>query len=91
MNTREDFEIYTVKINGHTWYRFKVDYFGTYAAPTEKRILRLREEVKIRVQKKLEWIERENQKYYARLAEQERQRALSLKEEREAEEKAGIK
>ena len=90
MNKREDFEIYTIIINGRTWYRFRVEYFGVYTAPTEKRIIKLREAVKVRVQKRLEWVERENQKYYARLAAKERQRALSLKAEKESERKAGI-
>lgn len=90
MNKREDFEIYTVTINGRTWYKFKVDYIGVYSAPTEEEILDLRKKVKKQVKAKLEWVERENQKYYARLAEQERRRALSLREAREAKRKAGL-
>lgn len=80
MNTREDFEIYTFNKNGHVWYGFKVDYFGRYSAPTEEQILKIRRNVKRRVKARLEWVERENQKYYARLAEEERRRALFLKE-----------
>lgn len=83
--TREDFEIYKICINGRTWYRFKVEYFGVYTAPTEDQILKLREKAKIDLQKRIEWVEEENKKYYARLAERERQRALSLKEEKEIE------
>ena len=90
MNKREDFEIYTVTINGRTWYKFKVDYIGMYSAPSESAILDLRKKVKRQVKAKLEWVERENQKYYARMAEQERRRALSLKEAKEAERKAGV-
>lgn len=88
MNKREDFEIYTVTRNGHVWYRFKVDYIGVYSAPTEEQILDLKRKVKRQVKAKLEWVERENQKYYARMAEKERQRALLLKEAKEAERKA---
>lgn len=90
MSTREDFEIYTFTRSGHTWYGFKVDYFGKYAAPTEEQILKLRAQIKKRVKAKLDWVERENQKYYARMAEQERRRALLFKENKEAERKAGI-
>lgn len=90
MIKREDFEIFTIKINGRTWYRFKVDYFGVYTAPTEKRILKLREKIKVKVQERIEYVEKENQKYNARLAEQERRRALSLKEAKEIERKAGL-
>ena len=88
MNKREDFEIYTVTRNGRTWYRFKVDYIGVYSAPTEEQILILKKKVKRQVKAKLEWVERENQKYYARMAAKERQRALLLKEAKEAERKA---
>ena len=87
MNTREDFEIYTITRNGHVWYRFKVDYIGVYTAPTEEQILELRRKIKRHVKAKLEWVERENQKYYARLAAQERRRALLLKEAKKAERK----
>lgn len=90
MNTREDFEIYTFTRNGRTWWAFKVDYFGKYAAPTEELILQTRREVKRRVKARLAWVEKENQKYYARLAEKERQRALLLKEAKEAKRKLGI-
>ena len=91
MNTREDFEIYKVTNNGRERYRFKVDYIGVYSAPTEKAILELRRKVRRQVKAKLEWVERENQKYYARMAEREHQRALFLKAlkdiEREADKK----
>lgn len=90
MAKREDFEIYTITINGHTWYRFRVEYFGIYTAPTEEQILKLRDRIKIKVQERLDWVEEENQKYYARLAEQERRRALFLKAAKEAERKAGL-
>ena len=87
MNKREDFEIYTIKKNDRVWYRFKVEYFGVYTAPSERQILTLRRKVKRQVKLRLEWVERENQKYYARLAKQECQRALLLKENKEAERK----
>ena len=90
MSTREDFEIYTFTRNGHTWWGFKVNYFGKYAAPSEELILQMRKEVKKRVKARLAWVERENQKYYARLAERERQRALLLKETKKAERELGI-
>lgn len=90
MNTREDFEIYTFTRNGQTWYGFKVDYFGRYAAPSEEKILEVRRNVKRKVKKRLEWVERENQKYYARMAKQESQRALLFKEAKEIEHKAGL-
>lgn len=90
MNKREDFEIYTTTINGRVWYRFKVDYIGVYSAPSEEEILKLRTKIKRKVKEKLEWVEKENQRYYARLAEKERQRALLLKEAKEAERKAGL-
>ena len=77
---REDFEIYTIAREGKTWYGFKVDYFGVYSSPSKEGILRLRRKIKYQVKKKLEWVESENQKYYARLAEEERQRALLFKE-----------
>ena len=85
MNKREDFEIYTITINGRVWYRFKVEYYGVYTASSEKQILKLREKIKQEVKEKLEWIEEENQKYYARMAEQERQRALLFKKTKELE------
>lgn len=90
MNKREDFEVYPITRNGRVWYRFKVDYIGVYTAPTEELILELRKKVKRQVKARLEWVERENQKYYARMAERERQRALLLKEAKEAERKAGL-
>ena len=80
---REDFEIYQFKRKGQQWYGFKVEYFGIYSAPSEEQILEICRRVKRQVKKKLEWVERENQKYYARMAEQERQRALLFKEARE--------
>jgi hypothetical protein len=43
-------------------------------------ILKIRERVREQVKARLEWVEEENQKYYARMAKQERQRALLLKE-----------
>lgn len=90
MSMREDFEIYTFKRNGTVWYGFKVDYFGKYAAPTEEQILKIRTRIKREVKARLEWVERENQKYYARMAEQERRRALLFKKIREAKRKAGL-
>ena len=87
MNKREDFEIYPITRNGHVWCRFKVDYIGVYTAPTEEQILELRRKIKRHVKAKLEWVEKENQKYYARLAAQERRRALLLKEAKKAERK----
>lgn len=77
---REDFEIYEFVRNDKQWYGFKVDYFGRYSAPSKQQILKLRREIKRKVKARLEWVERENQKYYARMAEEERQRALLLKE-----------
>jgi len=77
---REDFEIYEFTHNNKKWYGFKVDYIGRWAAPSKKRILWLREKAKQYVKEKLEWVEEENQKYYARMAEEERQRALLLKQ-----------
>lgn len=88
MAMREDFEIYTIRRNGRVWYAFKVDYFGKYYAPTEEQILKLRRSIKRKVKAKLEWVEEENQKYYARLAEQERKRALLFKEAKDIERKA---
>lgn len=90
MNVREDFEIYTFSRNGHKWYGFKVDYFGKYAAPTEEQILKLRGQIKRKVKARLEWVERENQKYYARMAEQEHRRALLFKARKELERKNGV-
>lgn len=91
MTTREDFEIYTFNRNGHRWYGFKVDYFGKYAAPSEEQVLKLRTQIKRKVKAKLEWVERENQKYYARMAKQESQRALLFKDAKEAERKSGLR
>ncbi len=90
MNTREDFEIYTFTRNGRVWYGFKVDYFGKYAAPTRELILQIRRNIKRKVKARLEWVEKENQKYYARMAKQERLRVLSFKEAKEAERKAYV-
>ena len=87
---REDFEIYEFTRNDKTWYGFKVDYIGRYSAPSKPQILKLRREIKQKVKAKLEWVERENQKYYARMAEEERQRALLFREAKEAEHKAGL-
>ena len=89
MSMREDFEIYTFKRNGTVWYGFKVDYFGKYAAPSEKQILKIRDQIEKKVKARLEWVERENKKYYARMAVQERRRALLFKEAKDAERKAG--
>ena len=82
---REDFEIYEFMRNGQQWYGFKVDYFGRYSAPSREQILEIRRRIKQRVKAKLEWVERENQKYYARMAEEERQRALLFKKAKQAE------
>lgn len=90
MNKRKDFEIYTFQRNGQRWYGFKVDYFGVYAAPTEKEILKIRTRIKRKVKARIEYVERENEKYYARMAEQERQRALLLKKYKEIERKAEL-
>lgn len=79
MNMREDFEIYKFIREGRQWYGFKVEYYGVYSAPSEKEILKLRKKIKKEVAAKLEWIEEQNQKYYARMAEEERQRALLFK------------
>ena len=87
MAKREDFEIYQFDRNGHTWYGFKVDYYGRYSAPTEEQIIKLRRKIKRQVKAKLEWIEKENQKYYARVAAQESRRALLLRQAREKIEK----
>lgn len=76
---REDFEIYKFIRNGHQWYGFKVEYYGIYSAPSEEQILEFRKRIKKEVAAKLRWVGRENKKYYARLAEEERQRALLLK------------
>jgi uncharacterized protein YerC len=85
MTTREDFEIYEFLRNGQQWYGFKVDYIGIYSAPSKKQIEEILQKVKRQVRNKLAWVERENKKYYARLAEEERQRALSLKQAKEIE------
>lgn len=85
MATREDFEIYQFLRNGQQWYGFKVDYIGVYSAPSKELIMQKRKEVKKIVKEKLAWVERENQKYYARLAEEERQRASSLHEAKQQE------
>lgn len=80
MSTREDFEIYTINSGGRIWYKFRVEYFGAYSAASMEEILKIRERVREQVKARLEWVEEENQKYYARMAKQERQRALLLKE-----------
>lgn len=80
MSAREDFEIYRVEKDGQIYYKFKVEYYGVYYAKTKIAILKKREKIRKEVAKKLEWIERENQKYYARLEAQERKRALLLKQ-----------
>lgn len=86
---REDFEIYEfTSSNGQHFYAFKVEYIGRWVARTEKEILKKREEVREYVRKRLEWVESENKKYYARLAQEERQRALSLKKAKDVERKA---
>lgn len=85
MAQREDFEIYEFIRNGHQWYGFKVDYIGVYSAPSKEQILEIRKKVKKQVKEKLDWIEKENQKYYARLAEEEEKRASLLHEAKEIE------
>lgn len=82
---REDFEIYEFIHDGKQWYGFKVDYFGNYAAPSKKLILAKRKEIKKAVKAKLAWVEKENQKYYKRLAEETRQRLSLLHEAKEQE------
>jgi len=84
MARREDFEIEHRVVNGKDYYSFNVEYFGYYVAHTEREILNLRDVVKKQVEDKLAWIEEENQKYYARLAQEEERRALFLKALRKA-------
>lgn len=79
MTMREDFEIYEFIRDGKQWYGFKVEYFGIYAAPTKELILEKREQIKQAVKRRLNWVERENQKYYARLAREESKRAILFK------------
>ena len=64
-----------------------MDYIGVYSAPSEEQIKKIREEVKKEVKAKLEWVEEENQKYYARLAAEEEKRASLLHEAKELENK----
>lgn len=85
MYEREDFEIYTFFRNGKQWYGFKVDYIGRWSAPTKEQILDQQKKIRKYVQKKLEWVERENQKYYARLAREECKRALLFKQAKQQE------
>lgn len=73
---REDFEIYQFIRNDHQWYGFKVEYFGIYAAPSKELILKKREEIRKAVKRRLAWVEKENQKYYARLVKEENERAI---------------
>ena len=53
--------------------------------------MQLQSKAKKYVEKKLAWVERENQKYYARLAAEERERALSLKEARCPEQRRSLR
>ena len=64
---RPDYEIYTFVINGIKYWAFDVEYFGHYVARSEREILEKVKRVKIRVQLKLEEIERENQAYYEQI------------------------
>lgn len=85
METREDFKIYKLEKNGEVWYFFKVDFFGKYFEPTKELILQKRKEIRQKVKEKRAWVERENKKYYARLAAEERQRAFLLRQAKEEE------
>jgi hypothetical protein len=85
MPTREDFQIYEFIYNGQKWYTFKVEYFGKYVEPSLELILKKRKEIKKAVKERLAWVERENQKYFARIAEEERQRAFLLHQNKEEE------
>lgn len=85
MSEREDFEIYEFIRNDKTWYGFKVDYIGRWVAPSMSQILAIQKKAREYVKAKLEWVERENKKYYARLAEEERQRALLFKQAKQKE------
>lgn len=76
---REDFEIYEFTRDDKTWYGFRVQYYGIYSSPTKEGIYKLRDKIRQEVKEKLEWIDQENKKYYARMAEEERQRALLFK------------
>ncbi len=76
---REDFEIYEFIRDNKQWYGFKVDYIGQWSAPSMNKILAIQRKVRAYVKAKLEWVEKENKKYYARLADEERRRALLLK------------
>lgn len=87
MVTREDFEIYEFVRDGQKWYGFKVDYIGVYSAPTKELILKKQAEVRKKVKAKLAWVEKENQKYYARLAKEERRRAFLLQQAKKEEQK----
>ena len=88
MSTREDFEIYEIERNDKTWYTFKVEYIGRWYSPTKEGILKKQEAVREYVAERIAWVERENKKYYARLAEEERQRALLFAEAKKLERKS---
>lgn len=85
MAQREDFEIYSFLRNGHTWYGFKVDYYGVYSAPSEEQIKKIRTKIRQEVKARLDWVEKENKRYYARLAEEEEKRASLLREAKQIE------
>lgn len=77
-----DYEIYTFIHNGIKYWAFDVEYFGHYVAKSEKEILRKVDATKLKVQLRLQEIDKLNKEYYKRLEAQEKARQKSLKDYR---------
>lgn len=77
-----DYEIYTFEHNGIKYWAFDVEYFGHYVAKSEPQILHKLDKVKIKVQLRLEEIDRLNKEYYERLAAQDAAVKKNLKDYR---------
>lgn len=79
---RPDYEIYTFTKDGIKYWAFDVEYFGHYTATSEQEILQKLERVKLRVQLKLEEIERANQEYYRSIARAQSKTRAELRAQR---------
>lgn len=77
-----DYEIYTFIHNGIKYWAFDVEYFGHYVAKSEKEILRKVDATKLKVQLRLQEIDKLNKEYYKRLEAQEKAQQKSLKDYR---------
>jgi PHD/YefM family antitoxin component YafN of YafNO toxin-antitoxin module len=85
---REDYEPYTIKSNGKTYWCFDVEYYGRYICQTEEELKAEIKRVKKEVKGVLKDIEKQNADYYKRIEQQEKILQQQLKEARQRQLKA---